>query len=61
VANDDGTATITLTGQADRAYDEPELIRFALEDDGLVAVEYDESLYGEEGLHLQKQTIEEAL
>lgn len=53
--NDDDTATVTLTGQADQAYDEPVVIQFAQEKGLLVAVEYDRSRYGEEGLQLEKQ------
>lgn len=54
-ANEDGTATVTLTGQAERAYDEPVLIVFALDGATLTAVEYDQSLYGAEGLTLEKE------
>lgn len=49
---DDDTLTVTLTGQADRAYDEPVVITFAQDGELLEAVEYDTSLYGSEGLTL---------
>ncbi len=49
-ANPDGTATVTLTGQAGEEYAEPVVIVFQLEGETLSAVEYDASLYGSEGL-----------
>jgi uncharacterized lipoprotein NlpE involved in copper resistance len=55
-ANDDGTATVTLTGQPDKPYDIPVVIVFALEGDTLTATEYDQSLYGSEGLTLEKES-----
>lgn len=55
--NDDGTVTVTLTGRADgTVYDAPTVITFALTGETLTAVEYDQSLYGSEGLTLQKET-----
>jgi uncharacterized lipoprotein NlpE involved in copper resistance len=57
--DDDGALTVTLTGQEDTTYDEPIVIVFELDDEGqLVAVEYDESLLGSEGLTLTEQPIE---
>src|SRR5690606_32263790 len=53
VQNDDGTFTLTLTEGPGGVYEEPVVITFALEDDGSIsAVEYDEDLYGTEGLEL---------
>ncbi len=49
-ANDDGTVTVTITGREDEAADTPQTITFALEDDLLTAVEYDEGVYGSAGL-----------
>ena len=51
--NRDGRSTVTVTGREDMTYDEPDVIVFELSDAGYVAVEYDESLYGSEGLTLQ--------
>jgi hypothetical protein len=54
--NGDGTVTVTLTGRPDGTlYEAPTVIRFKLENSTLTAVEYDQSLYGSEGLTLQKQ------
>jgi uncharacterized lipoprotein YbaY/uncharacterized lipoprotein NlpE involved in copper resistance len=53
--NGDGTATVTLTGRADgTVYEAPNVIKFKLENATLTAVEYDQTLYGSEGLTLQK-------
>ncbi|HXW00905.1 MAG TPA: copper resistance protein NlpE N-terminal domain-containing protein, partial [Anaerolineae bacterium] len=55
--NSDGTATVMLTGRADgTVYEAPSIIKFKLENDTLTAVEYDQTLYGSEGLTLQKQS-----
>jgi putative lipoprotein len=55
--NGDGTATVTLSGRADGTlYEAPSIIKFQLENNTLTAVEYDPTLYGSEGLILQKQT-----
>ncbi|MCL4826308.1 MAG: copper resistance protein NlpE N-terminal domain-containing protein [Caldilinea sp.] len=57
--DDNGALTVTLTGQEDTTYDEPVVIVFELDDEGnLVAVEYDESLFGSEGLTLTERPIE---
>ncbi|MFN2169500.1 MAG: copper resistance protein NlpE N-terminal domain-containing protein, partial [Anaerolineae bacterium] len=53
-ANDDGTATMTLTAQDGNPYDEPQVITFSMDGDQLDAIVYDRSAYGEEGLHLAK-------
>ena len=50
--NGDGTLTVTVTGQVDRAYDEPDEIVFQRDGDQLIAVEYDVNKYGSEGLQL---------
>ena len=50
--NSDGTITATVTGRPDMTYDEPDVVVFQSEDGTLVAVEYDESMYGSEGLEL---------
>lgn len=57
--NVDGTVTLTITGQIDREYVEPNVIVFELQDEQLVSVEWDESLYGSEGLALTQQPLEE--
>ncbi len=48
----DGALTITITGQGDETYAEPQVITFAQDGDQLVAVEYDGTLWGSEGLTL---------
>ncbi len=54
--NGDGTATVTLTGRPDGTlYEAPDVIKFKLENDVLIAVEYDQALYGSEGLTLPRQ------
>ena len=50
--NGDGALTVTVTGQVDRAYDEPKEIVFQRDGDQIIAVEYDMSTYGSEGLTL---------
>jgi uncharacterized lipoprotein NlpE involved in copper resistance len=56
---DDGSITVTLTGKEDMEYDEPTVIVFAFDDENqLVAVEYDETLFGSEGLTLLEQPLE---
>lgn len=52
------TVTVTLTGTPDQEYDAPVTIVFAVEDDQLVAVEYDASRFGEEGLTLTAQPLD---
>ena len=53
--NGDGTATVTLTGRADgRVYEAPTVFTFELVNGELIAVDYDVSLYGSEGLRLTK-------
>lgn len=54
----DDTVTVTLLGRPDQEYDEAVVIVFADEGDQLVAVEYDESLYGTEGFVLYAQPLE---
>lgn len=58
--NGDGTLTLTLTGREDMVYDEPVVIVFTYEDDTLTAVEYDQDLFGEEGLTLTLAPEEQA-
>ena len=53
------TVTVTLTGTPDQEYDAPVIIVFAVEDDQLVATEYDAALFGEEGLTLLAQPLDE--
>jgi uncharacterized lipoprotein NlpE involved in copper resistance len=50
--DDDGAVTVTLSGTDEEEYDAPVEIVFELDDDVLTAVEYDEDLYGEDGLTL---------
>ena len=53
VQNDDGTLSLTLTEGPNGAYDEPVEITFAINDDNSIsAVEYDEAIFGTEGLEL---------
>ncbi|HAJ37323.1 MAG TPA: hypothetical protein DCL15_16765, partial [Chloroflexi bacterium] len=54
----DGALTITITGQDGESYAEPTVIVFEQDGDQLVAVEYDEALWGSEGLTLTAQTVE---
>lgn len=57
--DDDGALTVTLTGQEDVDYDEPTVIVFAFDEDNqLVAVEYDEAIFGSEGLTLLEQPLD---
>lgn len=56
---DEDTVTVTLTGNTDQEYDAPVIIVFAVEDDQLVATEYDAALFGEEGLTLLAQPLDE--
>jgi hypothetical protein len=54
--NNDGTATVTLTGRpGGQVYDAPDVITFRLVKGELIAVVYDISLYGSEGLQLTRQ------
>ena len=49
--DNDGSVTVTLTGQEGGAdYEQPETITFALQDGMLTATEYDESQWGSDGL-----------
>jgi hypothetical protein len=52
--NGDGAVAVTVTGQVDRAYDEPNQIVFQRDDDQLVAVAYDVNMYGSQGLQLMR-------
>ncbi len=53
-ANEDGTLTVTLTGQASgQMYLTPVVITFAIVGNTLSAVDYDTSLYGSQGLTMQ--------
>lgn len=55
--NQDGTVTLTLTGQqGDQPYQTPVDITFAMLNGSLVAVDYDTALYGSEGLTMQVET-----
>ncbi len=57
VGNQDGTVTLTLTGQqGGQPYPTPVAITFAMLDGSLVAVDYDSELYGSEGLTMQLET-----
>jgi len=58
--NGDGTLTLTLTGREDAVYDEPVVIVFAYDDNTLTAVDYDQELFGEEGLTLTLAPDEQA-
>lgn len=57
--DDDGAITVFLVGREDLTYDEPVVIVFEIDDEGkMIAVEYDESLFGTEGLTLTEQPSE---
>lgn len=43
---------LTLSGRQDRAYEEPVVMTFAVDADGLTAVTFDPDIWGETGLHL---------
>ena len=49
----EGSVTVTITGQADAEYDEPATVVFQIDDDVLIATDYDKSMYGAEGLQLK--------
>ena len=51
--NGDGTLTVSVTGQTDQVYDVPNMFVFQPTDGMLVAVQYDQNLYGSEGLQLR--------
>ncbi|MCL4298272.1 MAG: copper resistance protein NlpE N-terminal domain-containing protein [Anaerolineae bacterium] len=56
--NNDGTATVSLTGQAGGVvYEAPVVITFQLRGNTLTAVAYDQTLYGSEGLTLERQGL----
>lgn len=56
--NNDGTATVSLTGQAGGVvYEAPVVITFQLNGSILTAVAYDPTLYGSEGITLERQII----
>ena len=53
-ANEDGTLTVTLTGQAGgQTYLAPVVITFAIDGNTLSAVDYDTSIYGSQGLTME--------
>ena len=56
--NADGTLTVSLTGTPEGDYEQPDVITFEKDGDQIVAVEYDESLWGSEGLTLTEQPVE---
>lgn len=56
--NADGTLTISLTGTPDGEYDQPDVLTFEKDGDQIVAVEYDEAMWGSEGLTLTEQPAE---
>lgn len=53
-----GALTISITGQGDEEYAEPDVITFEQDGDLLVAVDYDETLWGSEGLTLTAMSAE---
>ena len=56
--NRDGTATVSLTGRPDgMAYDQPDVVTYRLTSRRLAAVEYDQAVYGSEGLVLDRQPM----
>ena len=56
--NADGTLTVSITGTPEGEYDQPDVITFEKDGDQIVAVEYDESMWGSEGLTLTEQPAE---
>jgi len=56
--NADGTLTISITGTPEREYEQTASITFERDGDQIVAVEYDESVWGTEGLTLTQQPAE---
>lgn len=57
----DGTLIVTLTGQSDRAYDQPVPLEFVQDETGtLVLVDEDGMLFGSEGLRLAPLTAPDA-
>ncbi len=52
----EGMVTVTITGQADAAYDEPAVIVFQKDGDALIATDYEVSLFGSQGLTLRAAT-----
>ena len=52
ISDDESTLTISITGTEDEEYSEPDVLVFEEGDDQIVAVEYDESVWGSEGLTL---------
>ena len=52
--NADGNLAITVTGQEERVYATPLTIVFQPSEDGLIAVEYDQSVFGSGGIKLQR-------
>lgn len=56
--NADGTLTVSLTGTPDGEYDQPDVLTFEKDGDQIVAVEYDEAMWGSEGLTLTEQPAE---
>jgi uncharacterized lipoprotein NlpE involved in copper resistance len=52
VENDDGTLSVTLTGQPDAEYAEPIVLVFNRTDDGALALIDEDGLFGDEGLTL---------
>ncbi|MBE7551397.1 MAG: copper resistance protein NlpE N-terminal domain-containing protein [Anaerolineales bacterium] len=56
--NNDGAATVSLTGQAGGVvYEAPVVITFRLDGSILTAVAYDQTLYGSEGITLERQIV----
>ncbi|GIK40643.1 MAG: hypothetical protein BroJett011_44760 [Chloroflexota bacterium] len=56
--NNDVTATVSLTGQAGGVvYEAPVVITFQLNGSTLTAVAYDQTLYGSEGITLDRQIV----
>jgi len=52
ISDDETTLTVSITGSEDEEYSEPNVLVFKEEGDQIVAVEYDESVWGAEGLSL---------
>jgi uncharacterized lipoprotein NlpE involved in copper resistance len=56
--NNDGTTTVSLTGRTGSVvYEAPVVITFRLDGNTLTAVEYDQTLYGSEGITLERQIV----
>lgn len=59
VDEEDGTLTVTLTGQVDGVYEEPDVLVFSQDGDELTAIEKDETIYGNNDLVFTEQSLDD--